>query len=177
MKALPLLLIAALGACAERSEPDYDSVPANGYNLIDPVRVGDADGLVGGATATTAGSWRLDTNGSMRAVSFAPPQAAPVLRFSCDGRRGMIVERLGLTPAGETTMMVIRVGDQSRRLAVNPTGPEGSILRAALPFNDRLMAALQERPQPIHVRVGEQSPLMLPPSPLVAGLASDCSKA
>ena len=97
----------------------------------------------------------------MRGVAFTTPRGDPLLRIYCDGRRGMVVER---------------VGDQSRRLAVNPEGTGGTVLRAALPINGKLAAALKAGPAPIRVSVGEDSLLSVPPSPLVAMLAADCSK-
>jgi len=180
VRALAFISIAALAACADREEPDRDPPPPSGYNMIDDVQVNDPGGLVGAqqspATATTPGVWRPDTVGAMRGVSFVPPEGEPLLRMFCDGRRGMVVERTALVPSGEIDMMTFRVRDRGRQLAVNPTGPDGTVLRAMLPLRGDLIAALQAGPAPIQVSVGEGAPLSLPPSPLVAMLATDCSK-
>lgn len=175
-----LFAAVALGACAERTEPDQNPVPMNGYNMVDPVRVSDPGGPIERSTSAsgevTLGTWRPDTEGTMQGVAFAAPQGEALLRLFCDDRRGMVVERTGLTPSGDMNMMTFRARDVGRRLAVNPTGSDGTVLRAVLPLNDELTAVLQEGPVPIQVAVGEGEPLSLPPSPLVAMLAAECSK-
>lgn len=173
LRSLAYFAVAALAACAEGEEPDREPPPPGGYNMVDPVRVDDRGGA---AAAVTPGIWRPDSVGAMRGVAFTTLEGDPLLRMYCDGRLGMVVDRTGLMQSGPTEMMTFWVGDQSRRLAVNPTGPDGTVLRAVLPHNGQLAAALQAGPAPIRVSVGEEAPLTLPASPLVAMLAADCRK-
>lgn len=170
------LLPLALLACAERTDPDPTPLEDRGaYNLIDPVNVEDAAGPVG---LTTLGNWQTGTVDDARAVLFARPQAEPVFAIFCDGRRGLVLERRGLTPGGALERMDVAIAGVRRTLAVNPVIGDGPpVLRAVVPYNDELQVRLQDRAAPMSVDVGEDEALRLPASPLIPALATECARA
>jgi hypothetical protein len=169
-----LLLCLALPACAERTAPDPTPLEDGGvYNMIDPVRIDDA----AGAGLTTLGSWQTGTVAEAQAVLFAKPRAEPIFAIYCDGGRGLVLERRGLTPTGTIARMDVAIAGTRRALAVNPLTDSGPpVLRAIVPYNDELQVRLQDRAAPMSIDVGEGQPLRLPPSPLVPALAAECAR-
>lgn len=162
----------ALIGCAERTEPDrtpFEDRPPYG---TDPVRVGTGPA----AADFTAGLWRPDTVDGARAVVFQEPQSDPIFAIYCDGRRGMVMERRGLTSAGPASLMRIVVDGVDRRLAVNPVRDETLVLRAVLPYNDAVNTALKRGPAALSVDVGDGETLRLPPAEIVQMLAVDCGR-
>lgn len=173
LKAMAAILAAlAVAACAERTSPDatpYDDSAPYGSAPVEP-------GPAAAAASFTPGLWRPDTVDGARAVVFQEPQSDPVVALYCDGRRGMVVERRGLTASGPTNLMRIVVEGVDRRLAVNPIRDEGLVLRAVVPFNDAVNTALKRAPTSIILDVGEGDALRLPPAQLVQMLAVDCGR-
>lgn len=161
----------ALAGCAERSAPD--TTPFEDRPVANTARV-----PLNSSTASefTEGLWRPDTVEGERAVVFQEPQSEPIFALYCDGRRGIVLERRGLTSSGPTTLMRIVVDGVDRRLAVNPVRGEKLALRAVLPDTDTVTAALKRAPAGISVDVGQGSALRLPPAEIVQMLAVDCGQ-
>lgn len=167
-----MLAALAISGCAERTSPDADPYNDTAPYGTDPVDVGP----VAPTASFTPGLWRPDTVDGARAVVFQEPQSDPVVALYCDGRRGMVVERRGLTAPGPTNLMRIVVDGVDRRLAVNPIRDEGLVLRAVVPYSDAVNTALKRAPTSIILDVGEGKALRLPPAQLVQMLAVDCGR-
>src|SRR4051812_47867963 len=120
------------------------------------------------------GEWRETLQDDQRALEFGPRGAPPLFSLRCDARRGLLLQRHGLEPAGDLPVMLVSVGSETRRLAV--TGGDGPIpmLRASLSPSDQLAVNLSRAAQPIAIRIGDSPPLILPPSPLIGTYVSQC---
>jgi hypothetical protein len=172
--AVSLILSLALVACARTSEPDPNPAEDNGaYNKIDPVPSPAAGAA---AEPPAAGEWREAQVRGRPALLFAGAGSDQAMAaIYCDERRGLVIERRGLVPAGEIDMMSLAAGDQRQRLAVAPVREDGGpVLRAALPFNAELIAVLQQGPTPLTIDVGEGARLSLPATPLLPQLVTRC---
>ncbi len=72
-------------------------------------------------------------------------------------------------------MMIVTIGNDTRRLAVTSgTGPV-PMLRAGLTARDPLLSTLAQEGSPITVRVGDSPPLVLPPSATIGEFVSLCA--
>lgn len=166
--ALSLLLLAA---CA-RSE-DASTLPSDTNGLAVPVEqvrpTADDDSQL------AIGEWRDSLQDDAQALEFGPSGAAPLFSLRCDSRRGVVLQRHGVPPSGDLQMMLVTIGNDTRRLAV--TGGTGPIpmLRAALTARDPLLSTLAQEGSPITIRVGDSPPLLLPPSPLIGEFVSLCA--
>ena len=120
------------------------------------------------------GEWRATLQDEQRAIEFGPRGAPPLFSIVCDARRGLLLQRHGLEPAGDLPVMLVSVGSETRRLAV--TGGEGPIpmLRASLNGSDTLVAALARTTTPIAIRIGDSAPLILPASPMIGAYIGEC---
>ncbi|MFN3389663.1 MAG: hypothetical protein ACK40O_12100, partial [Allosphingosinicella sp.] len=124
--ALAALLL--LAACAESRDPAAGPESGEGgYNLVPPV---EAEAMPGAGEALTPGTWQKAGAGDAAALRFVSAQTAePLFRMDCDGRGGILLDRLGSPAAGTIEMMDVNVGDQVRRLAIDPV--EGEVADAA----------------------------------------------
>jgi len=167
-RALPVLIV-LLAGCA-RSE-DASLVPSGGnesartVEQVRPERDEEEPAL---------GEWRATLQGEQRAIEFGPRGATPLFSIVCDARRGLLLQRHGLEPAGDLPVMLVSVGSETRRLAV--TGGEGPIpmLRASLNGSDTLVAALSRTTTPIAIRIGDSAPLILPASQVIGSYIGEC---
>jgi hypothetical protein len=167
----PILALIALAACA-RSE-DASTLPSDSNGLApatSPARSaeGDEDELA-------IGEWRDSLQDDAQALEFGPQGAAPLFSMRCDSRRGVVLQRHGIPLTGDLPMMMVTIGNDTRRLAV--TGGTGTIpmLRATLTARDPLLATLAQEGSPITVRVGDTPPLVLPPSPTIGEFVALCA--
>ena len=164
--ALPFALL-LLAGCA-RSE-DANLLPIdNNSRIAEQVRPERPD------ESPALGAWRDTIQDTQRALEFGPQGAPPLFSLACDDRRGLVLQRHGIQPAGDLPVMLISVGSETRRLAV--TGGEGPIpmLRASLSPSDQLADSLSHAAGNIAVRIGESPPLILPPSPLIGDYITQC---
>jgi hypothetical protein len=167
-RVLPVLIV-LLAGCA-RSE-DASLVPSGGNDsarTVETVRPERDD------EEPALGEWRSTLQDEQRAVEFGPRGAPPLFSIVCDARRGLLLQRHGLEPAGDLPVMLVSVGSETRRLAV--TGGEGPIpmLRANLNGSDTLVAALARTTTPIAIRIGDSAPLILPASPMIGIYIGEC---
>lgn len=159
-----------LAGCGEAYEPE--ELKAN-RNEIATVSVPAWPGN----EAVATGRWTPDNPASPAALSFIlDPATPPAFRLACDDRGGILLERLGVPAVGATRMMEVNAGGELARLAVNEPQGEPEVLRAAIPFNHSLMAALAKPRGQLSVRAGDAQPLTMPLTPETAALAATCSK-
>lgn len=169
MRLLPLIMLAALAACADSEAPD--AVPANdngGYNVAEEVRAPLRD-----ETQPTIGQWIEAMQEERPALVFGPPNTEPLFSLRCDDRDGLLLNRHGIVEAG-SVMMTVAIGSASRQLAVTPVSGPLPMLRAAVPAQDQLMVELGKSPA-FRVMVGDNPELALPASPLVGQFVAGCA--
>lgn len=167
--ALPFALVLLLAGCARSEEANLLPADTNGSTRIaEQVRPERAD------EEPALGAWRDTVQDTQPALEFGPQGAAPLFSLACDERRGLILQRHGIQPAGDLPVMLVSVGSETRRLAV--TGGDGPIpmLRATLSPSDQLADILARAAGPIAIRIGESPPLILPPSPLIGAYIGQC---
>lgn len=168
-----LLTAALLGlvACAESEPPDIRPADDEGeYNLIDPVTA-----VVGEEEAPAIGDWVRSLQDERPVLQFGPANTEPLFSIRCDDREGILLHRHGTVATGAAEMMTITLGTASRRLALNPVQGLLPMLRAAVPANDPLLAALRGHDGSIEIIVGDGPPLVLPPSPLIDEFIATCA--
>jgi hypothetical protein len=166
--ALPIAFV-LLAGCARTEEANLLPADANGNSRVaEQVRPERSD------EEPALGAWRDTIQDTQRALEFGPQGAAPLFSLACDERRGLVLQRHGIQPAGDLPVMLVSVGSETRRLAV--TGGDGPIpmLRASLSPSDQLAANLSHAAGPIAVRIGEAPPLILPSSPLIGTYIGQC---
>lgn len=167
--ALPLALI-LLAGCARSEEASFVQAGENeSARSVETVRPERDD------QELALGEWRDTLQEDARALEFGPRGAAPLFSMRCDARRGVLLQRHGLSPAGDLPVMLVTVGSETRRLAV--TSGEGPIpmLRAVLNATDQLLGTLTAAASPIAVRIGDSPPLVMPPSPLIGAYIAECA--
>ncbi len=154
-----LMLVLALGACAEARAPDPTPTKDGGpYNMIDPV----PDPAATAGAEQDQGSWRSSRLGSEPVLVFANRGPEAVLRIRCDGRRGLVIERVGVSSVGPAQLMEIGVGSEVARLAVNRTAESTSVRRAIVPYNHPLMKQLASDEGSVRVALGKASAVTAP---------------
>jgi hypothetical protein len=166
--ALPFAFV-LLAGCARSEEANLLPADTNGSTRVaEQVRPERAD------EEPALGAWRDTIQDTQRALEFGPQGAPPLFSLACDERRGLLLQRHGIQPAGDLPVMLVSVGSETRRLAV--TGGDGPIpmLRASLSPSDQLAVNLSRAAERIAIRIGDSPPLILPPSPLIGAYISQC---
>lgn len=165
--AITLILLAA---CA-RSE-DASTLPADNNILrpVEQVRSTDRED-----SQVAIGEWRASLQDEARALEFGPAGAPPLFSLRCDARRGVVLQRHGVPPSGDLPMMIVTIGNDTRRLAVTSGTGTIPMLRATVAARDPLLATLAQDGSPITIRVGDSPPLILPPSPTIGEFVSLCA--
>ena len=167
--ALPFAFV-LLASCARSEEANLLPADTNGSTRVaEQVRPERAD------EEPALGGWRDTVQDTQRALEFGPQGAPPLFSLACDARRGLLLQRHGIQPAGDLPVMLVSVGSETRRLAV--TGGDGPIpmLRASLSPSDELAAGLSRAAEPIAIRIGDSPPLILPASPLIGTYIGQCA--
>ena len=167
--ALPFALV-LLAGCARSEEANLLPADANGSTRVAETVRPERD-----EQEPALGEWRETLQDEQRAIEFGPRGAAPLFSIRCDSRRGILLQRHGIEPAGDLPVMLVSVGSETRRLAV--TGAEGPLpmLRATLNASDVLVASLSRAAAPIAIRIGDSPPLILPASPLIGAYIGQCA--
>jgi hypothetical protein len=166
--ALPIAFV-LLAGCARSEEANLlPTDPGGNGRVAEQVRPERAD------EEPALGAWRDTIQDTQRALEFGPQGAPPLFSLACDERRGLVLQRHGIQPAGDLPVMTLSIGSETRRLAV--TGGDGPIpmLRASLSPSDQVAANLSRAAGPITIRIGETPPLILPPSPLIGTYIGQC---
>lgn len=168
---VPVVTLLLLAACA-RSE-DASTLPSDTNGLAVPVE--QVRPTANDDSQLAIGEWRESLQDDAQTVEFGPAGAAPLFSLRCDSRQGVVLQRHGVPSSGDLPMMLVTIGNDTRRLAV--TGGTGPIpmLRAALTARDPLLSTLAQEGSPITIRVGDSPPLILPPSPLIGEFVSICA--
>jgi hypothetical protein len=163
--------ILALAACAKTEEASL--VPPQedgGYNMVDPVKAPLAD-----EGELALGEWASSMQEEQPALTFGPPQTEPLFSMRCDGREGLLLQRHGVIVGPGMNMMLVELGGETGRLAVNPVEGPLPLLRAAVPPNNSLIGNLATAQDRITVRIGNGEPLVMPPSPLLGEFIRSCA--
>jgi hypothetical protein len=100
-----------------------------------------------------------------------------LLSLLCTGNQSVLLQRHGGAAAGPLPAMQLSVGDVNERVPTTASGGTIPMLRAELPLNSRIGAALASSPQPLMVRLDDAAPLVIPASPLVADYLRGCATA
>ena len=167
--ALPIAFV-LLAGCARSEEANLLPADTNGSTRVaEQVRPERAD------EEPALGAWRDTVQDTQRALEFGPQGAPPLFSLACDARRGLLLQRHGIQPAGDLPVMLVSVGSETRRLAV--TGGDGPIpmLRASLSPTDQLAVNMSRAAEPIAIRIGDSPPLILPPSQLIGTYVGQCA--
>ena len=166
----------ALGGCGEGREVDDATIApkAEPYNVIPPVPDPVASGVP--APQYAPGDWRAEQVGEAQGLLFGEAIGPSLFRMYCDGRGGVVFERLGVESTGDIEMMEVQAGDEVARLALNEVETERAILRASVPFNHNLMTRLLRSEGELYVKAGETPALRLPLNENTAALARRCEK-
>ena len=166
-----LSALLVLAACAESEPPDVSPAEDGGaYNMIDPVTAEVAENA-----GPAIGEWTRTMQEERPALAFGPAGAEPLFSMRCDDREGILLNRHGVVEAGTTGMMTLVLGANPHRLAVNPVEGPLPMLRAAVPANDPLIAALRAHRGPLELVGGDGPSLVLPPRPAVEEILGECA--
>src|SRR4051812_28694206 len=107
--ALPFAFI-LLAGCARSEEanllPDDANASARVAGPVRPERPDEEPAL---------GAWRDSVQDMQHALEFGPQGATPLFSFACDERRGLLLQRHGMQPAGDLPVMMVSVGSETRR--------------------------------------------------------------
>jgi len=167
--ALPFAFVLLTG-CARSEDANLLPVDTGGNNFVTAQAQNEH-----GDEEPALGAWRDTVQDTQRALEFGPQGAPPLFSLACDERRGLVLQRHGIQPAGDLLpVMLVSVGSETRRLPV--TGGEGPIpmLRASLSTSDQLASNLAHAVGPIAIRIGEAQPLILPPDPQIGTYIEQC---
>jgi hypothetical protein len=174
--ALPFTIIPLLGSllvvgCARSEEAAFTSIGnENGQAAVATARAGEGED-----DEVALGEWRAGLQEDQSTIEFGPRGATPLLSLRCDSRRGTMLQRLGVAPAGDLPVMLVTVGSETKRLAVTSAGGTLPMLRATLPVSDPFRAVLSGATTPIIIRIGDSPPLVLPPNAMVGTYVSECA--
>lgn len=161
----------ALAGCAESEEASLVPPQDEGYNMVDPVK---SPLVVEGELAL--GEWARSMQEEQPALLFGPPSTEPLFSMRCDTGEGLLLQRHGVIVGPGLNMMLVEVGGETRRLAVNPVGGTLPLLRASVPAEGELIGALATATDRIAVRIGNGEPLVMPSSPLLGEFIRECSQ-
>jgi len=167
----PLLvcsILALLAGCARSEDAGYaqaNNAPLPALNGSD---LGEDDEF-------TVGTWQTGMQEDRPVLEFGPVGASARFSLSCDERRNLLLQWPGAAPGGDLPNMLVTVGSETRRLAVTSVGSGTPILRGTLPSTDPFMRNLTGATTQIVVRIGDAPPLVMPPSPMIAAYAQQCS--
>jgi len=165
---LPLILLAAT-ACARSEQANLGPADENQAQEVETVRPERDDEEV------ALGAWRETLQEDQTALEFGPSGAPALFSLRCDARRGVHLQRHGLTTAGDLPVMLVSVGSETRRLAVTGTGGTPPMLRATLAASDQFLGVLSNAGTPIAIRIGDSPPLILPPGPAIGAYIQRCA--
>lgn len=169
-----VLLVASLatflGACARSEEASLLPPDDPAYNMVEQVRSPEGDDQ-----EVAIGEWRPSLQEEVRVLEFGPVGAAPLFSFRCDERRGVLLQRHGALPVGDLPMMLVSVGNETRRFALTSIGGTVPLLRAAVPPSDPMMETLVTSAEPLVIRIGDTEPLVLPANPSIAEFVRSCA--
>lgn len=168
----PLLAsLLLLGACGEGREaeptPIRDGPPAD--RVSNP-----ATGVP--APADPSGVWRQETVDGSPALVFGATASESLVRLSCHGRGGIVLERLGQDSIGNIEMMELQVGTEVARLALNEVETQEQILRSVIPFNHGLMTSLSRPDGVLSIKAGETPAVRVPLNARTAELLLTCEQ-
>jgi hypothetical protein len=168
--AVSCIALILLVACA-RSE-DASTVPSDTNGLAVPVE--QVRQPEGDDSQLAIGEWRESLQDDAQALEFGPAGATPLFSLRCDSRRGLVLQRHGVTPASDLPMMIVTIGNETRRLAVTSGAGTVPLLRATVPARDPFLSTLAVNSDPMTIRVGDAPPLALPPSAAIGDFISIC---
>ena len=168
-----LSLALLLAACA-RSE-DASMVPPEGnqgYNRVGQVRTPEQDDR-----EPAIGQWRGALQDERQALEFGPMGTEPIFSLLCAPQGGgVLLQRHGAAPSGDTQTMLVTIGDVTERLPGSAGGGTIPMMRGELRPTSRLFAPLTASAEPIVIRLDDGTPLTLPHSPLVRDYLRSCSR-
>lgn len=166
--ALPVILV-LLAGCARTEDASNTTIDSNAL-AVERVRSLDQNDQ-----EVALGEWRQSLQDEYAALEFGPAGAPPVFSLRCDDRRGVLLQRHGTAPIGDLPMMLVTLGNETRRLAVTSAGGSIPMLRASLPPQDAMLERLAAVDERITIRIGDSGPLVLPPSPSIGAFVAGCA--
>ena len=164
-----IVLVGLLAACARSEDASNTTIDSNALAVERVRSLDESDQQV------ALGDWRESLQDEYAALEFGPAGAPPIFSLRCDERRGVLLQRHGTAPTGDLPMMLVTIGNDTRRLAVTSAGGTIPMLRASLPPQDSLLGRLANVAEPITIRIGDSAPLVLPASPSIATFVASCA--
>jgi hypothetical protein len=159
----PALALLLLAGCARSEEASLIPPDSNqGYNQAGRVGTPEQDD-----SEPAIGQWRASLQENASALEFGPIGTEPLFSMLCTG-----------APGGPLPDLQLAAGEQNVRLPVTAGGGTIPMLRADVPLNHPLLAALAQGGQPLIIRIGnDTAPLIIPASPLVGDYLRGCTQA
>ena len=168
-RALVPATLLLLAACA-RSE-DASTLPTD-INEAQPVAtvrsIADDDRQV------ALGEWRTGIQEERSALEFGPAGTAPLFSMVCGNGGGLVMQRHGAVDFQGLQMMIIGLGEQTRRVAVTAVQGTVPMLRASIPATGPLIEEIAREQGPITIRTADSGSLILPHSPVIAQYIRSC---
>lgn len=165
-----LALLAALASgCADSIPPENAAAEevAGRNGSVSPTATAPEE-------ATTAGEWRRQPDGET--LQFAAPGGEVLLRLSCHGAGGMVIDRFRSALVREPSLMVVKARDAAARLATEEIETPRQGFRAVVPADHPLMKQLVAASGLLSIDAGEPHALEVPMTGATAGLARACER-
>jgi hypothetical protein len=165
------LALLALAACARDEDASVRPAESNdSYSAVE--RVGDNEG---DEQTPALGEWRRSLQQDQPALEFGPVGTPPLITIVCGERGGLVLQRPGPLPPGSAPTVTVTIAGQGRQLPVTVVSAPTPMQRAPISAGDTLLTQLVNAQEPIFLRFGDGTPLVLPPSPLIAQFAQGCA--
>jgi hypothetical protein len=160
-----------LAACARTEDASVQPAESGeNFSEVEKVRNPGSDDR-----EPALGEWRRTLLEDRQALEFGPAGTAPLLTVVCGERGGLVLQRSGAPAAGAGTTLSVTVGGQGRQLPVAVSSGLTPMQRSTIPPGDTLIQQLAAAEDPIALRFGDGTPLILPESPLIGQFAQGCS--
>lgn len=165
-------LLSAWG-CAEAVEPEeVQNNRTEPYNLIDPVE----DPLTHAtSTAPDAEGWTSTQIEGRQGLTFQG-RSSKLISLHCDDREGVVLRHYLKPTESGLGLLGVRVGQERRRLAVNPVGEDQPVSQAILSSSDQAFLNALQSQDMMYMQIADRPTMNVPLVAPVKELVATCSK-